>query len=103
MTFALLAGIVATSALGSVHCMAMCGPLVGLHGGARSLRLALVHSAGRLASYVTFGVVAGAIGSAIDMAGRAASIQRAATIVAGIAIVGWGVMELVGKGKAARS
>ena len=84
---ALYAGILVTSIVGSVHCVAMCGPLVGMHGGARTLRLALVHALGRLATYVTLGVAAGAIGSAIDLAGKLAGVQRIATIAAGIVIV----------------
>lgn len=99
MTFVLLAGIVATSIVGSVHCVAMCGPLVGLHGGAKSVRLALVHAIGRMTTYVALGVVAGAVGSAIDVAGRVGNVQRAATIVAGAFIVGWGVWSVFGGGR----
>jgi sulfite exporter TauE/SafE len=85
--FAVLAGIVATSALGSIHCIAMCGPLVGLHGGARTLRLALVHALGRLFTYAVLGAAAGALGSALDLAGRLASIQHAAMLVAAALIL----------------
>src|SRR6185436_13863300 len=46
---------------------------------------------GRLATYVTLGLVAGLVGGAVEIAGRAAQIQHAATLVAGAAIVGWGV------------
>lgn len=94
MNPALLAGIVATSALGSVHCIAMCGPLVGLQGGARSVRLAAMHSLGRLATYATIGVLAGLVGSALDLAGRLGNVQRFATILAGLTIVTWGVVAL---------
>ncbi len=103
MTFALLAGIAATSVLGSVHCVAMCGPLVGLHGGARTVRLAAIHSLGRLITYATIGALAGAVGSALDLAGRFASVQRAATIVAGIAIITWGLVALLGTRARARA
>lgn len=91
MNAALLAGIVATSALGSLHCVAMCGPLVGLHGGARSLRLAFVHSLGRLTTYVALGVVAGLLGGALDLAGRLGGIQRIATLAAGAAVIAVGL------------
>jgi len=101
MTAALLAGIVATSAVGSIHCLAMCGPLVGLAGGTRTMRLAATHAVGRLATYATLGAVAGLVGSAIDLAGRLGNLQRAATIVAGLAIVGWGVWSLVGHSRGA--
>lgn len=95
MSLALLAGIVATSVVGSVHCLAMCGPLVGLHGGARTMRLAIVHSLGRLATYVVFGAVAGGIGSAVNLAGRVGNVQRAATVIAAIAIIALGVHQIV--------
>lgn len=95
MTFALLAGVLATSVVGSVHCVAMCGPLVGLHGGASTLRLALVHSLGRLATYVTLGVVAGLVGSAVNLAGELGDVQRAATIVAAGAIIAIGLYQIV--------
>lgn len=99
----MLAGIVATSALGSVHCVAMCGPLVGLHGGARSVRLAAMHSLGRLATYATIGALAGLAGSALDLAGRLGNIQRFATILAGLTIVGWGLFALASALRARRS
>lgn len=91
MTAAWLAGITLASVLGSVHCLAMCGPLVGLHGGGRSLRLAFTHAAGRLVTYAAFGAGAGAVGSAIDVAGRLGHVQRAATLLSGALIVVWGV------------
>jgi sulfite exporter TauE/SafE len=80
-----------SSLAGSLHCVAMCGPLVGLHGGARSLRLALVHALGRLTTYAALGALAGALGRALDLAGHLAAIQHGAAIVAGAVIVGWGV------------
>lgn len=86
----LAAAILLSSLLGSIHCVAMCGPLVGLAGGARTLRLALVHSLGRLATYTTLGVAAGAIGKVFELG----LVQRAATIVAGVLIVGWGLGQL---------
>jgi sulfite exporter TauE/SafE len=72
----------------------MCGPLVGLHGGGRSLRLALIHALGRLTTYCALGALAGLVGSAVDVAGHLAEVQRVAAIVAGCAIVGWGVRAI---------
>lgn len=95
MSPALLAGVAATSVLGSVHCVAMCGPLVGLQGGARSLKLAAVHSLGRLVTYVAIGLAAGFAGSALDLAGRLGNVQRFAMLAAGATIVGWGVVALI--------
>jgi sulfite exporter TauE/SafE len=90
----MLPAIFVASLVGSVHCIAMCGPLVGLHGGVRTLRLALVHALGRLTTYVALGMLAGLIGRALDLAGELAVVQRAATIVAGGLIVGWGGYQL---------
>lgn len=95
MTFALLAGVFATSIVGSLHCLAMCGPLVGLHGGAKTMRLALVHSLGRLTTYLALGVIAGLVGSAVDLAGSMADIQRGATIAAAALIIGMGVYQIL--------
>ena len=69
---------------GSLHCVAMCGPLVGLASTNRlgpSARLALVHGFGRLATYLAIGAVAGLVGGALDLAGRLASIQRVAALI----------------------
>jgi sulfite exporter TauE/SafE len=95
MTLALLAGIVVTSVVGSVHCLAMCGPLVGLHGGAKTMRLALTHSLGRLTTYVVLGAIAGLVGSAVNLAGHMADVQRAATLLAALVIVVLGVLQIV--------
>jgi sulfite exporter TauE/SafE len=91
---ALLAAILVASLAGSLHCVAMCGPLVGLHGGARSLRLAMVHALGRLTTYTALGAAAGLVGRAVEVAGRLAAAQHAASIVAGAAIIGWGVHSI---------
>jgi sulfite exporter TauE/SafE len=91
---ALWPAILVTSLAGSLHCLAMCGPLVGLHGGARSLRLALIHATGRLATYAALGAAAGAVGRAVEVAGHLAAVQRIAAIAAGAIIVGWGVRAI---------
>jgi sulfite exporter TauE/SafE len=75
----------------------MCGPLVGLHGGARSFRLAAMHSLGRLTTYALLGAAAGTLGGALDLAGRLGNVQRIATLLAGAFVLAWGVYLLVGK------
>ncbi|HEY4243239.1 MAG TPA: sulfite exporter TauE/SafE family protein [Kofleriaceae bacterium] len=80
--------ILASSLVGSVHCIAMCGPLVGLAGSAR------LHALGRLTTYVVLGTAAGFAGSALDLAGRLATVQHAATLATGAALLGWGVWQL---------
>jgi sulfite exporter TauE/SafE len=91
---ALWATILVSSLAGSLHCVAMCGPLVGLHHGARSLELALVHALGRLTTYVVLGALAGLVGRAVDVAGQLAAVQRVAAIIAGCVIIGWGVRAI---------
>jgi hypothetical protein len=90
----LLAAIAVSSLAGSLHCVAMCGPLIGLSGGVRSLRLALVHALGRLTTYATLGALAGLVGRAVDLAGHLAAAQHAASLVAGGVIVAWGARSI---------
>ena len=92
--WALWATIAVSSLAGSLHCVAMCGPLVGLHGGARSLRLALVHALGRLTTYAALGAAAGLVGGAVDLAGHLAAVQQVAALIAGATIVAWGVRAI---------
>ena len=89
---ALLPAILLSSFVGSVHCIAMCGPLVGLGGGA--FRLALMHALGRLSTYAALGAFAGLLGRAVDLAGELGTVQRAATIVAGGVVIVWGLYQL---------
>jgi sulfite exporter TauE/SafE len=91
---AVLPAILLASLVGSLHCVAMCGPLVGLHGGARTVRLALVHALGRLTTYALLGTLAGMVGRAIDLAGDLGTVQRAASLIAGAVVVGWGGYQL---------
>lgn len=83
--------ILGSSLAGSLHCVAMCGPLIGLSAGRQSLSLALVHALGRLTTYAALGALAGLVGGAIDLAGHLAAVQHGAAIVAGAAIVLWGL------------
>jgi sulfite exporter TauE/SafE len=91
---ALWATVLVSSLAGSLHCVAMCGPLIALHGGARSLRLALVHALGRLTTYAALGAAAGLVGRAVDVAGHLAAVQHGAAIIAGALTVGWGLRTL---------
>lgn len=90
----MLAAVVGSSLIGSLHCLAMCGPLIGLAGGTRSARFAALHSAGRLATYTGLGIAAGAIGHAVDLAGDLAVVQHVAAIVAAVVIIAWGLVAL---------
>lgn len=98
---ALLATVLASSLVGSLHCAAMCGPLQGLYldralaGGSRDRwRRPFAHAAGRLGAYAMLGAIAGGVGAAVDLAGALANVQRAAMIVAGVALIAWGALAL---------
>lgn len=95
MTLAL--AVLVASLLGSVHCAAMCGAFVCFYAtpaGVSSWRdEAGAHAAynlGRLVSYAFLGLVAGAIGHALNAAGALAGVQRAAAIAAGTLMIVWG-------------
>lgn len=75
-------------AVGSSHCLAMCGPVVVLlehqGSGARSLRRRLLYNTGRMAFYALLGALAGGAGATLlDVAGveRGLSVLRVAATV----------------------
>jgi sulfite exporter TauE/SafE len=84
----MLLAILVAGLTGSLHCAAMCGPFAGLAG-----RQAW-YAVGRLGAYLVLGLIAGALGAAIDLAGELAAIGRVAMIVAGAVILAWGVLGL---------
>lgn len=98
LSWAGLGAVWVASLLGSLHCVAMCGPLAGLAvGGAqgRARRwLAAWHSLGRLGVYVVIGGVAGAIGASFERVGQWVQIQRLAMIVAGGLLLLWGAYHV---------
>jgi sulfite exporter TauE/SafE len=97
---ALLLTVFAASLVGSLHCVGMCGPFVAFYSGADSsagARRLLGHTAysgGRLLIYAVFGLAAGAVGAALDVAGSLAGVQRIAAILAGLTMIAWGVLAL---------
>jgi sulfite exporter TauE/SafE len=98
---ALLFTVFAASLVGSLHCIGMCGPFVAFYsgadgsGGARRLLSHAAYSGGRLLTYAVFGLAAGAVGAALDVAGSLAGFQRIAAIIAGATMVLWGVLALL--------
>jgi len=86
------------------HCVGMCMPFVlfvgrrfGRPDGSRgqALGVQLLYSAGRVATYTAMGVAAGAIGSAVELAGSMMGFQRAASVVAGVALVLYALASLL--------
>jgi sulfite exporter TauE/SafE len=92
--------MVGAAVLGSVHCIGMCGGLIAVSAqGATSTRDRLTaqlgYQAGRLLSYLALGVSAGLLGSAVDLAGQAAGLGKAAAIVSGFTMMLWGVWAML--------
>jgi len=97
MPLVALVPILVASLLGSLHCVGMCGGLVALYAGEGSGRRFTPHLAyhgARLVGYTTLGIVAGALGSALDLAGTAVGVGRVAAVVAGAGMALWGVVIL---------
>jgi sulfite exporter TauE/SafE len=74
--------------LGSLHCAAMCGPLmlalpVPPGGPARFVAGRIIYQLGRVATYCLLGVAAGLVGKSIFLAG----LQRSLSIGLGVAIL----------------
>jgi len=87
----LLITVFAASLLGSTHCAGMCGPFVLLVAGTKRdgtfpLRLAAYH-VGRLTSYLTLGMLAGALGASLNLAGTVWGWQQSAAFIAGTAMI----------------
>ena len=84
--------------LGSLHCAAMCGPLMlalpGLPGGAgRFVAGRLIYQLGRVTTYCLLGIMAGMVGKSILLAG----LQRWLSLALGVAILaGFLVSKKVG-------
>jgi len=88
------------SLLGSLHCAGMCGGFVALYAGdpARGGGVTAGHVAynlGRLMAYAALGVLAGALGAALDLGGAVLGFQRVAAALAGAFIALWGLVRLL--------
>lgn len=99
-TWPLVVAVFSASVLGSMHCAGMCGAFlaIAVTPGERAVSVSLLQAAyhgGRLVTYSVLGAVAGLIGSAVDLAGEAAGIGRAAAIGAGVMMIGFGVVALM--------
>jgi len=108
MTSLLLAVLVA-SLVGSLHCAGMCGGIVALCVGVggddtgggmlrRSGRLLAAYNLGRLPTYAALGAASGLVGRAIDLGGGEVGMPRAAAVIAGALMIGFGVAVLLRAG-----
>jgi len=96
-----LASVLVASLLGSVHCAAMCGGFVAAYAGAegRAGRPGVLghaaYNSGRLVTYLGLGALAGAVGQALDLAGKAVGLAHVAAVVAGGVLLASGIVALV--------
>lgn len=80
----------------------MCGPFLAFAAasddppdqGRRGSSLLAYHG-GRLGAYVVLGAAAGALGAGVERLGALAGVARAAAIVSGMLMIGWGVSTLL--------
>jgi sulfite exporter TauE/SafE len=94
--------VLGASLIGSLHCAAMCGGLVGVYaadpaprGRWRRGSEHVAYNGGRLVAYAGLGAGAGALGASVDLAAALAGLGRVAAVAAGVLIVLWGVISLL--------
>ena len=97
----LVTAVVTASLLGSMHCVGMCGPLAIWATGAgdklpkRTVMLTgTLYHLGRLTTYLIAGLIAGAIGSMIDLGGQWIGFQVGAARLVGGLMVAIGLWKL---------
>ena len=85
------------------HCVGMCAPFVLFvsrryapqAGGPRAALLAQTwYTVGRISTYAVLGALAGALGGVVELAGGLLGLQRAASVLAGAALVIWALVAL---------
>ena len=100
MTGAWLLPMVTAGLFGSAHCVGMCGGLIavasdGAKGAKQRAWVQVGYQLARLASYVTLGLFAGSLGHALDLAGQAAGLGKAAAVLAGVTMTLWGLAAML--------
>jgi uncharacterized protein len=85
-------------AVSGLHCLQMCGPIVLTYslaaGGSSGWRAHLSYNAGRIATYMLLGALAGAAGGGLGILGRMAGLASGARIVAGAAMILAGIVMI---------
>ncbi len=106
----LIVAVFVASAVGSLHCAGMCGPLVAFAVTdsersckvgwryAFSTRLHLLYHGGRLIAYSALGAACGSLGAVLDMSGAVVGVQRIAATVAGATMILAGLVALLRTG-----
>ena len=88
--------VLLASLLGSLHCVGMCGPFAiwATHGGTARTSVAAYHG-GRLTTYLSAGLVAGVLGSMVEVGGEIAGYQSLAAKIAGGLLIFFGIAKLL--------
>lgn len=99
---ALITTVFVASLLGSLHCAGMCGAFVAFAVGLddpdatrQRTRLHTAYNLGRLTTYAALGAIAGALGSALDLAGSMVGVSRVAAMIAGATLIVFGGTHLL--------
>ncbi len=99
---ALITTVFVASLLGSLHCAGMCGAFVAFAVGLddpdaarQRARLHTAYNLGRLTTYAALGAIAGALGSALDLAGSMVGVSRVAAMIAGATLIVFGGTHLL--------
>lgn len=91
--------ILIASVMGSVHCAGMCGPIAVMASrcsqGRQKKECLGLYQFGRLTSYLGLGLMAGALGAALDLGGRVVGWQQLAAYVAGGSLILMGLLTLL--------
>jgi uncharacterized protein len=94
----LLGAVLSASLVGSVHCAGMCGPLVVVYSAAGSRSRGWIshvaYHGGRALSYIGVGALFGVLGSAVDVAGKAAGVFYLAALLSGALVMLFGISVL---------
>jgi hypothetical protein len=88
--------VMAASLLGSLHCVGMCGPfaLWATHGSGGRTTIAAYHL-GRLTTYLSAGLAAGVLGTAVSLGGELAGLQSLSAKLAGGLLIFLGLSRLL--------
>ncbi len=100
MNALLLGSVAAASLLGSLHCAAMCGPFVAVYAGSSGAAGSawaghLAYQLGRLVTYVSLGIAAGALGSALNWVFDAGGVVEFAAIASSVVLILMGASALM--------
>ena len=94
-----IGAVIVASVIGSLHCAGMCGAFVAMAVGTEQqvsrTRVLAAYNLGRLAVYSLIGAIAGSLGAAFDLGGRAVGAQRAAVLLAAATMITIGTISLL--------